>query len=79
MEFLENARRAAEPLGSHVIIYDPVAAPMARLAGKERAQLLVQSASRQKLQAFLGQWLPGLSALAGGKVRWSIDVDPLDL
>jgi primosomal protein N' (replication factor Y) len=79
MEFLERARRAAEPLAADITLYDPVAAPMARLAGKERAQLLVQSASRQKLQTFLGLWLTSLSTLAGGKVRWSIDIDPLDL
>ena len=37
-------------------IFDPVPAQMARLKGMERAYLLVQSGSRNKLQKFLGEW-----------------------
>jgi primosomal protein N' (replication factor Y) len=53
--------------------------PLARLAGRERAQLLVESSSRSALQAMLGQWLPALRALAlaHSRVHWHLEVDPL--
>jgi primosomal protein N' (replication factor Y) len=44
----------------------------------ERAQLLVQSASRARLQAFLEQWRPRVAALGERRVRWCLDVDPLE-
>jgi primosomal protein N' len=49
-------------------------------------QMLVESASRQRLQAMLRAWLPLLDALhlARGDaqhrvLRWAIDVDPLTI
>ena len=39
-----------------VTLYDPVPMRMAKLANLERAQLLVESASRPALQAFLSPW-----------------------
>jgi len=57
-----------------------VPAPMERLAGRWRAQLLLQSASRAVLQKALTRWVPTLDRLpAARKVRWSVDVDPVDL
>ena len=52
--------------------------PMARLAGKERAQLLLESASRKALHAFLDAWLPRIADLKGA-VRWQIEVDPIEI
>ena len=52
--------------------------PMARLAGKERAQLLLESASRKALHAFLDAWLPRIAELKGA-VRWQIEVDPIEI
>ena len=52
--------------------------PMARLAGKERAQLLLESASRKALHAFLDAWLPRVAELKGA-VRWQIEVDPIEI
>ncbi|MGH8751947.1 MAG: hypothetical protein ACREUV_09625 [Burkholderiales bacterium] len=49
-----------------------------RLAGRERGQLLVQSASRKKLQLFLKEWQARLAAADNKKVRWALDVDPLE-
>jgi primosomal protein N' (replication factor Y) len=58
----------------------PMPAPMARRAGKSRGQLLLTGSQRPALQAALGQWIPGLYQLKSArKVRWSIDVDPVDL
>lgn len=73
---------AAHP---EVFIYDPVPMRMVKLAGRERAQLLVESPSRLALQAFLNDWLPRISAGRGmtrghapGGVRWGVEVDPLE-
>jgi primosomal protein N' (replication factor Y) len=53
---------------------------MERREGRYRAQLLVQSARRPSLQAFLDRWVERLAELkAARKVRWSLDVDPQDL
>jgi primosomal protein N' (replication factor Y) len=51
---------------------------MTRVANMDRAQLLVECASRPALQAFLKTWLAQLRALKT-RVRWSLEVDPLDI
>ena len=61
-------------------VLGPVDAPMARKAGRYRAQLLLQSASRQVLHTVLAQLRPELEGVpAARKVRWSLDVDPIEL
>jgi primosomal protein N' (replication factor Y) len=61
-----------------VTLYDPVPAAMMRRAGRERAQLLVQSANRAALQRFLAAWHAQLAAVPVRRTRWSLDVDPLE-
>ena len=78
MNYLADAAKSASRIRHEVTVYDPVPAHMPRLAGRERGQLLVQSASRKKLQAFLNDWYAKLQETAGNKVRWSLDVDPLE-
>jgi primosomal protein N' (replication factor Y) len=78
-EFLNAAARTAHGLQLPVQIYDPVPAPIARIAGRERGHLLVQAGSREDLQKFLDAWEPGLSTTQLSQVRWGLDVDPLDL
>ena len=77
--FLEDAAGVAgHPDG--VELWGPVPSPMERRAGRWRAQLLVQSARRSQLHGFLDDWLPKLGTLPSArKVRWSLDVDPVDL
>ncbi len=79
LEFLHAASAAAQaPAG--VRLLGPVSAPMARRAGRHRAQLLVQTARRADLQRFLDAWMPRLEAMkAARKVRWSLDVDPVEM
>jgi len=77
LAFLADAAALAETL-KHVEVFDPVPAQMARLKGMERAYLLIQSGSRNKLQKFLGEWRGQLDALPSRKVRWALDVDPLE-
>ena len=53
---------------------------MARKAGRYRAQLLLQSSDRRALHGVLAALRPMLeSDPAARKVRWSIDVDPIEL
>jgi primosomal protein N' (replication factor Y) len=76
-QFLRAAKQLA-PEVAGVEVYDPVPAQMARLAGKERGQILVQSSSRKALQQFLAGWSAALRQIGEKRVRWSLDVDPLD-
>ncbi len=58
----------------------PMPAPMPRRAGMARGQLLVEAPTRPPLHAALRDWLPALRALKSARrVRWSLDVDPIDL
>ena len=77
LRFLREAAALA-PTGMQVNIYDPVPALMARRAGMERAQLLVESTSRAALQQFLATWITSLEAHKTRTVRWALDVDPQD-
>lgn len=74
-EFLDAAAAAARTHADGVEVFDPVPATVARVAGRWRGQLLVQGERRPALHRFLDAWLPGL---ASSRVRWSIDVDPVD-
>jgi primosomal protein N' (replication factor Y) len=76
--FLQHAARLGSDAPAGVTLYDPVPAALARKAGHHRAHLLVQAATRADLQAFLSAWHP-LLAQKGGRVRWALDVDPVDL
>ena len=51
---------------------------MTRVHNVDRAQLLVESNSRPALQAFLNEWVDALRAMKT-RVRWSLEVDPLDI
>lgn len=83
--FLDEACRYAEQLQQElrlpaIELLGPVPAPMERRAGRHRAQLLLQCSSRVPLHKLLAAWLPILEAMPGGRaVRWSLDVDPIDL
>ncbi len=79
VQWLTHAAALGRDIDDAVTIYDPVPAGMMRLAGRERAQLLVQSSSRNRLQRFLAAWRATLSEKRAALARWSIDVDPLEL
>ncbi|MBJ6985056.1 primosomal protein N' [Luteimonas sp. MC1750] len=77
-----NAAREALPgePARALLVAGPVPAPMPRRAGMHRAQLLLVSPGRPALHAVLGAVVPGLYALPEARrVRWSLDVDPVDL
>jgi primosomal protein N' (replication factor Y) (superfamily II helicase) len=74
-DYLREAATAGRDLGDDVVLFDPVPPLVARVAGRWRGQLLVQGAARPALHRFLDAWWP---ALQTPRVRWSLDVDPLD-
>ena len=87
LEFL-NAARALTPADSGVCsgvrsgvrVLGPVAAAMARRAGRYYAQLLLESRERGALHRLLDQWLPRVGALPQARrVRYALDVDPIDI
>jgi primosomal protein N' (replication factor Y) len=76
--FLNQARAAAVALRHAVEVFGVVPAALPRRASHIRAQLLVQGAKRKDLQQFLRAWQPLLDELPMQKLRWSLDVDPLE-
>jgi primosomal protein N' (replication factor Y) (superfamily II helicase) len=78
--FLNSAREAACALdeAERVTLYSAVPMSIQRVANVERAQMLVESGSRNALQRFLAAWQPVLQAARQkGLIRWAVDVDPL--
>ena len=79
LEFLVAARALAQP-DARVRLQGPVAAAMARRAGRYYAQLLVESPERGALHRFLEAWLPQVAGLPHRRrVRYALDVDPIDI
>ncbi|MCB1694246.1 MAG: primosomal protein N', partial [Pseudomonadales bacterium] len=77
--FLQAVVDKASPPPS-VFLLGPVPASMERRAGRYRAQLLVTSESRGALKSGIESCLAvAESEPLARKVRWSVDVDPLDL
>ncbi len=74
---------AAELEGhDRITAYPAVPMTIQRVANIERAQMLVESASRTALQRFLAAWQPVLfesrkQSDFKSLIRWAIDVDPL--
>jgi len=81
LEFLDRARDLAAALAvPEVEVLGPATAPMERRAGLYRAQLLLHAPGHSPLQRLLARWLPAVEELSEArKVRWSLDVDPLEL
>ncbi len=78
LDFLARAAAQAPAERAGVSVYDPVPMTLAKLAGKARAQVLVQSPARPALHAFLRSWVETLYALRTGAARWHLDVDPIE-
>ena len=79
--FLRGAGEAGRALNeASVRILGPASALIARRADHYRAHLLIETTLRSTLQRFLSAWLPRLESLPGpAGLRWSIDVDPLEV
>ncbi|MDR0184310.1 primosomal protein N' [Lysobacter arvi] len=78
--FLRMARERLRDVHAPLDLHGPLPAPMPRRAGFQRMQLLLSAADRRSLHAALDAALPAIYASAESrKVRWSLDVDPMDL
>jgi primosomal protein N' (replication factor Y) len=65
---------------SNVSVIGPAPAPMERRAGRFRAQLMLIARSRTRLQRLLDVCVAQLHDLPNVRsVRWSLDVDPIDI
>ena len=76
LEFLQRARELLPHPG--IIMNDPVPMTMTRVAGIERAQLLLESPARGALQNFLKHWVQELRKQPT-RLRWTLEVDPIDI
>ncbi|MEA1890539.1 MAG: primosomal protein N' [Pseudomonadota bacterium] len=86
LRFLNDMHRQARALIAAstamqtVNLSEAVPSVMEKRAGRYRAQLLVQATSRKPLHDFLFQWRGAIENDSGARrVRWSLDVDPVDL
>ncbi|KPK11462.1 MAG: hypothetical protein AMJ68_05805 [Acidithiobacillales bacterium SG8_45] len=81
LHFLQRAQAIGRAMAPETVeLLSAVPSPMERRAGRYRAQLLVQSNERKALHGFLDQWLGAIEQEKQSKrVRWSLDVDPMDL
>jgi primosomal protein N' (replication factor Y) len=78
--FLQASRELLQHTQVPLDLSGPLPAPMPRRAGYQRAQLLLSTSDRRALHGALDHALPGIYALPPArKVRWSLDVDPMDL
>lgn len=82
LAFLRAAHGHAQNLMEAEVVHlmDPMPSPMERRAGRYRAQLLVAAGTRKALHDFLSVWMAQLEAeKLGHRVRWSLDVDPVEM
>ena len=62
-----------------VEVFDIVQSPIQKISNRYRAQLLTTGENSVVLRQFLGDWMVKLDKLPKkGKLRWSLDVDPVD-
>ncbi len=74
------AVRAQLPADTAIEAHGPMPAPMPRRAGFQRTQLLLSAAQRPPLHQVLDLLVPAIHGLPEARrVRWSLDVDPVDL
>ena len=76
LDFLHDAIARVDYPG--ITMNDPIPMTMTRVANVDRAQLLVECTSRPALQAFLKVWIAALREMKT-RVRWSLEVDPVDI
>jgi len=78
-EFLDQAQQLAAPIAQNlgVTVYPPIPATLARRADVHRMQMLLEGTHRGALQNMLALWRAELATLRS-RVRWAVDVDPLD-
>ena len=80
MEFLNAAKETLAPLlPASVSQFGAAPMLMVRLAERERAQIFLESTSRQDLHRAVSLWVQVLQQNRDGKIRWSVDVDAQEM
>ena len=80
MEFLNVAKETLAPLlPESVSQFGAAPMLMVRLAERERAQIFLESTSRQDLHRAVSLWVQVLQQNRDGKIRWSVDVDAQEM
>lgn len=78
--YLDALAERVRGTGRAVEVWGPVPAPMERRGGLFRTHLLLQADRRSELQACLEALMADAGNIAGARrVRWSLDVDPVDM
>lgn len=78
-QFLQFAFEQARSSSNEVLVYDPVRPQMERLKGMERGHVLMQASHRSALQKLLNHLVSKIRSQAiAAKVRWAVDVNPLE-
>jgi primosomal protein N' (replication factor Y) len=78
--FLKDVKNILLKTCNDLQLFGPIPAIMEKKAGKFRAQLLVQANQRSQLQKSLQPIVSEIESLPSGrKVRWSLDVDPIEV
>ena len=79
LHFLKQAREQAilfpDCLNNEVNFFDPVPSPLSKIDGKEYAQILIESLSRQALQRVLEKLMKVMKAIRP-RQKWLIERDP---
>jgi primosomal protein N' (replication factor Y) len=79
LEFLKSVRDCISArAGTHLQVFGPMPSPMEKRAGRYRAQLVIQAKEKPALHHALSGVLPIIENMKNSKVRWSLDVDPID-
>lgn len=80
-QFLQHLATKAKRLGNQTLsVLGPLPAPMEKKAGRYRAQLVLRSHQRSLLNQSLSQLLNEIDSMKiTRRVRWSLDVDPLEM
>ena len=76
LDFLQQAASALQH--PRIVINEPIPMAVTRVANIERAQLLVESASRPVLQSCLQSWMAELRTIKTS-VKWQLEVDPMSI
>lgn len=80
LDFLLAVAELISQYTTETLVLGPVTAPMPKRAGQFRYQLLLQHTQRKQLHLLLNWLTPEIEKLKQArKIRWSLDVDPIDL
>ncbi len=79
-QFLCQLKRRLKVSEGQTVVQGPVPAPLEKVRGRYRSQLMIKSDSRQRLHALLCQFPALIKGIyLSRSVRWSLDVDPQTL